>query len=276
MLLDLPSGLSLEARKIKGHELAAMAERAEAAGATELTDVLRGCFLGVIDPGPYPDLKAGAAAPNWMQVLKGDVLVAIFKLRRASIPDGDNYLFHVRCEECGHRYDWEIASLAEDLPVKPLPEESKRVLAQRGRFESQTLSGVTVTHRLMTPSDDKPMKDFLRQIKRKNPGVLERLANLSVTIDGVQGAERDVMKRWNFFKGLDLGELNDLREKFEAIEGGIDLEIRTRCHGVDGCGWEQDLILPLRQTFFSPRKKAPSEKAAETAPPSSSDTSSPG
>lgn len=277
MQLDLPSGLVLEARKIEGHELVALAQRAETSEGSDLTDILKGCFKGIIDPGSYRGLVAGAAQPDWKRVLKGDVFAALFHLRRASVPDGDEYTFAVKCEECARRYEWSVYSLSKDLPVRPLPETSKAALAE-GRFlEAKTLSGVNLMFRLMTPADDEPAKRLMRTLKRKSMCPVEILASRAASIDGIPGAERDINKRWNFFKGLPLDEILDLLEQFDAAECGIDMEIRTRCHGVDGCGWEQDIVLPLRRTFFSPRKKVVEKPApGATEPPSSSDSFSPG
>lgn len=269
MITELPSGLKVELRKLRGQELIDLAERARSNAPQRISQIVAPCSVAVIDPGPYPFVLADKPVP-WGKLLRGDLIAALLALRVASVPDGDVYDFPVRCErdECHARYEWRIQSITNDLPVRRLSDEAKARLASGdARFEAHTLSGVRVTYKLMTEEDDEPIRKLMKLLERKAITMVETLAAQTRSIEGVTEDPNDIRKRQRFFASLDYDELLDLRQKLDEQDCGVDSEIRTTC---TECGWEQDLNLPFGKTFFMPGKPK------KTPLGSSSDLSSPG
>jgi hypothetical protein len=263
-ILETPSGLTAEVRKIRGVELVRLAEQADDEAETSaFGQVLGACWIRTIDPGPYPFVKADSEErPPWPRILKGDVLFAFVYLRRISMPDGNSYDFDVRCEECRKRYGWTI-DLAKDLKVKPLPPESVERIKAGEAFETCMHDGRRIRFALQTTDQEAPMLRLMKQQKRTRTTFVDVLASQTISIEGVNP---DLRARWRFLSELDLDELYGLREAFEAPDCGLDTAIQTRCTKA-ACSWVQDVNLPLGKTFFAPRRKP---KTDEAGTPSSS------
>lgn len=266
-ILQAPSGLTAEVRKIRGVELVKLAEQADdAAPADAFGQVLGACWIRTIDPGPYPFVKGESEErPPWGRILKGDVLFAFVYLRRISMPDGDVYDFDVRCEECRARYGWTL-NLARDLSVKPLPSESAERIRRGDCFETKIRDRV-VRFNLQMTSQEEPMLKLMKQQKRGRSTFVDVLASQTVSIEGVNP---DLRARWRFVSELELDELYALRDAFEEPDCGLDTAIQTRCTK-RACGWVQDVNLPLGRTFFAPRRKPKTEPADEADTPTSSE-----
>lgn len=267
-ILEAPSGLTAEVRKIRGVELVRLAEQADDEAETNaFGQVLGACWVRTIDPGPYPFVKADSEErPPWARILKGDVLFAFVYLRRISMPDGNSYDFDVRCEECRKRYGWTI-DLSKDLTTKALPAESVERIKRGEAFETRMSDGRLVRFALQTTDQEAPMLRLLKQQKRTRTTFVDVLASQTVSIEGVNP---DLRARWRFLSELDLDELYGLRDAFEAPDCGLDTAIQTRCTRPQ-CGWVQDVNLPLGRTFFAPRRKPKADEA--DTPPSSADYS---
>lgn len=270
LLLEAPSGLTAEVRKIRGVELVNLAEQADdAAAADSFGQVLGSCWVRTIDPGPYPFVKGDSdERPPWARILKGDVLFAFVYLRRISMPNGDDYDFDIRCEECRKRYGWSV-NLASDLTVKRLPPESVERIKRAEPFETRTSDGRLIRFMLQTTGQEDPMLRLMKQQKRGRSTFVDTLAAQTISIEGVNP---DLRARWRFISELDLDELYRLREAFEAPDCGLDTAIQTRCTKRD-CSWVQDVNLPLGRNFFAPRRRPKAEPDEAATPTSSADCS---
>lgn len=283
MLIELPSGLKGEVRKIRGSETIELAERATSQGqGNSIGAVLRGCWLQTLDPGPYAHAADGQG-PDWDRVLKGDLLAGLLALRAASVVDGARYDFHVQCTACKVRYGWTVLDLMNDLPVRRLPAESAERLRAGLPFQAtaadpdgpQVLRAVTanaagaaatpgthaLTFDLMLPAQDAVLRALMKSMGRKRATPVESLAAQTRTIDG---EARSPAARQRFFKDLDLGELNRLRDLYDAADCGIDVDILTTCP--EECGWQQETALPFGRTFWRPETRPPlkvADKAEE-------------
>lgn len=276
MLIELPSGLQGEARKIRGAEAIELAERAGQAGGNSLGSILRGCWQRTIDPGPYAHTVVGEQALDWNRVLKGDLLAGLIALRAASIPSvrdvppgepwpGKQYSFYVQCERCQTKYGWTVNDIVHDLPRRELSPESVEQLRAGKPFTATATDDDGHAHELtfdlMLPEQDDVLRVLLKTLNRKRITTVESLAAQTRTVNGKAMAP---VFRQRFFAQLPLGELNRLRDLFDTADCGIDLDFETRCTNPD-CGWEQDVTLPFDKTFWRP-DLAPAKKAPEPSP----------
>lgn len=255
-LLETPSGLTAEIRKIRGIELVHLAEQADDASQSDsFGSIIGPCWIRTINPGPYPFVKGDSEdRPPWDRLLKGDVLSAFIYLRRISLTDGDEYDFDVKCEECRHRYGWTV-NLASDLVFKKLPLESIERIQRGESFSTRTGDGRLVRFGLQTTAQEEPILKLMKQQKRGRATIVDTLAAQTLSIEGVNP---DLRARWRFLSELDLDELYKLRSAFEEPDCGIDTAIQTRCTK-RSCGWIQDVALPLGRTFFAPKRRRKTE-----------------
>ena len=276
MLIELPSGLKGNARKLRGSSAVVLAERATTNGGSALGNVLRGCWVETTDPGPYSHAAAGSAAVDWTKVLKGDLLAGLIDLRVRSIPSlrgvaaddpapGKQYDFYVQCERCKRRYGWSIPDMRE-LTRQALSEESAAKVragdAHAAACTDEEGNSHEITFDLMLPSQDDVLSGFLKPgMGRKRVTPVETLAAQTRTIDG---KPKSPILRQKFFEGLDFGEINRLRDLFDESDCGVNSDIMTTCDKHD-CEWEQETSLPFGKTFWRPEiPKAPVEPTGET------------
>jgi hypothetical protein len=274
MQIPCPSGLVGEFRNIKGHELAKLAEEADDAATPAeggIVTIVRGCWQKLIDPGPYPESYFDAnGAVAWQKVLKGDLQTMLFRLRASSVrtPDaddgpwgkGDLYVFAVRCEACGKRYEWEVH--LSELPMKMLPEASKKVIATGNVSFETRVSDRKFVFTLGTLARDQPLEKLMKSQGRVKGTIIDILAARTLSIEGL-AAQNDIRAKWNAIKDLDNWELQDLQAAYEAVDCGIETTIETRCDKAD-CRWPQEVELPMGKDFFSARK---SRKRSQTTEP---------
>ncbi len=280
MLIELPSGLKGEARKIRGSEAIELAERAGDPKGNSLGSILGGCWLRTVDPGPYDHAAEGRREVDWDRALKGDLLAGLLQLRAASVPStrevkasdpwpGARYEFRVQCERVGCRktYPWVILDVVKDLPVRTLSAASAARVRSGEKFSATAVDADGVEHALtydlMLPEQDPVLRTMLKQLNRKRVTAVESLATQTRTVDG---AAKSPAVRQAFFRDLDLGELNRLRDLYDESDCGVTVEVLTECQEPD-CGWEQVTSLPFGRTFWRPEiPKAPDPKPKETPP----------
>lgn len=249
--LETPSRLAAKVRKIKGAELNALAQESDEATADGgFGTVIGPCWIETVDVGPYPFLRAGDAKPPWSRMLKGDMLYTFIYLRRISMPDGNTYDFDVQCEECQERYPWTLK--LTDLPVKRLSQESFDRLRSQRHFEAKLSDGRRVSFNLQTIAQEDDIAALMKRQKREKATVVDILAAQTVEIEGVN---TDMRAKWRFLADLDMDDLLNLQEQFEAVDCGIDTAIKTRCTN-RRCRWTQDINLPLGKSFFARRRRA--------------------
>lgn len=254
MLLDMPSGLQVEADKIKGKHAIRMAEKARSVVGTPyglLIEVLAACTTSIVSPGPYPWIQEGAASLEWKRTVTADILVGVFQLRAGSFRRGGKYTFRVDCGMCEKPFPWTLDLL--DLPVKKIPEESRKILAADGMHPLKLEDGRLVQFRLPTAQDDEPLRRFLKTLKppRKELSQVERAAISVREIEGLK-PKPDLATRHAFFEELALDDCNDVVAAINKASGGVDTRIYARC---DKCRTPRQVDLPFVGSFFYPQEE---------------------
>lgn len=262
MIINLPSRAVIDARKIAGSELIALAERAEAGGGDVLGPVILSCWQRTIDPGPYANVLGPNGKPT-VPLLLGDILGGLLELRIASVPYGRMYEFYVRCDQCTERFTHRIDLVADIMPkrVLPLPQDSLATLVSGGTFHD-AITDVQgkrheLTYRLQTVADAAPLRELLRSLNRRRPSPVEALAVRIDSIDGVTPVAKeakdgkkptvDFKQIQRFLSKCEIDELDLLQARMDAVDCGIDNTIGARCRE---CNWLQDVDLPFGRTFF--------------------------
>jgi hypothetical protein len=251
--IHFPSGLVADLRKIKGSEMAALAEQADGGGrADPFSTLLSSCWLQTIDPGPYAFVLPGDAKPEMRRLLKGDLLYGFVALRRISLPEGDTYDFDAQCERCRARIPWSVD--LREIPVRVLSKES----VERVRGGRVFLTSVDdddgareVRFNLQFLAQEDEMTRFMKSQKRTKATLLDTLASQIVAIDGVGP---DFRARYRYLNDLSMGALLTLQQAFEEADCGLDTAIDVRCVNSD-CRWEQSIALPFDKRFFALRKR---------------------
>ncbi|NUP12882.1 MAG: hypothetical protein HOW73_43135 [Polyangiaceae bacterium] len=260
MQIECPSGLVVEARKIKAQELEALAEANdsdEPPADGGLLTVINRCVQRVIDAGPYSFVEVGDALPDWKRVIYGDLATMFFKLRIVSVEDP--YEFPVQCKHCRKWADFDVT--LSELPINPLPESSKAKLRSNSPFEARTLDGKLVRFYLKTIRREEPIAKLVRAIERQTGkpsySFLDSWAGQAEFIEPLGERSKNDKARWMWFRQLDLDEVDNLRDQFDAVDGGIDIELRFRCRR-RGCGGVTNHMIPLDGDFFR-RKRKPAD-----------------
>jgi hypothetical protein len=273
--VELPSGMAGDVRKIKGTEIAVLAEQTEGVGGNAdggFTSLLNGCWLRTLDKGPYPHVSTGDAKPNWKLLLKGDVLFGVVELRRISLTDGDTFDFDSKCEECNAKIPWSVK--LSELPVRKLPAASFEAISEGRPFRvdiEKDGAKHAATFRLQTIGQEEPIARLMKQTKRSTATIVDVIC---AQIETVQGVNPDIKARYRFLSELSMGELFDLRAKLDEHDCGIDTLIEIRCQN-KACGWEQEINLPLLgRRFFSPKKRLTKKADDDSEQDDSSSTSS--
>ena len=276
-VVELPSGMSGDIRKIKGTEIAVLAEQTEGVGGSAdggFTALLNGCWQRTLDKGPYPFVAVGDTKPDWKRLLKGDVLFGVVELRRISLSDGDTFDFDAQCEECKAKIPWSVK--LSELTVRKLPRASAEALSEGRPFVVEIAKdGAThkATFNLQTLGQEEPIARLMKQQKRTAATVVDVLCSQIVSIAGVNP---DIKARYRFLSELSMGELFDLRAALDEHDCGIDTAIEIRCQNKN-CLWEQEINLPLLgRRFFSQKKRLTKKAGDDSEQDDSSSTSSEG
>lgn len=276
MIIECPSGFKGEARRIKGHEIQAIADKLaddEDVSEAGLIAVLNGCWATTIDPGPYQYISAGDTAVPWRRVLKGDLIPALLNIRVGSFRGGASYTFLTRCRSCNKPpFKWTVDLRATLLSrTRPLSEAGVRHLrdGEDLRFDLEVMPEmggepevVPITFRLATlDRDDESTKWRRQQVRRKervarDEIIIDQLAN---QITSIGGQRMDIRMRWKWVRNLDAQAIYDLRDAFEAAECGIDTAVTVRCEN-DRCGLQYDIDLPFGPSFLDPSRLGRREK----------------
>ncbi len=270
MLIECPSGLKGEARRIKGREIQAIADKLaddEDVSEAGLISVLNGCWTNTIDPGPYGYVSVGTTQVPWRRILKGDLIPALLNIRVGSFRDGKDYTFVARCSACKKPFRWTIDITKELLArTRPLSKEGLAHLEQGGADlemdlemmpdEGGETNVIPVKYRLANLERDKDATKWKRQQLRrkerrsKEEIIIDQLANQITSVDGKKLNHRD---RWQWVRNLDAQSIYDLRDHFEAAECGIDTSVTVQCER-ETCEYEFDVDLPFGPSFLDPSR----------------------
>jgi phage FluMu protein Com len=272
MRIVCPSGFSGQARKLRGSELQTMADRIEedstiSDGGTTIAPLLSGVWLETTDPGPYSFMTASdTTTPDWLRMVKADVIGALFQVRVGSFRDGHLYTFTTQCPACKKRYDCDIDMQKVILDkANPIPETTLEALKSGAALSAKLVDGRAVKFRLTTMGDDiahaKIRKQLVRRKERANDttNIIDQLAMMIVSVEGL--TQLDPIRAWKWARDLELDDLYSLIDQFDAQSGGYDTMIDARC---PHCKHLQEIDLPLGRSFLDPRKRSDrSEKQME-------------
>ncbi len=210
--------------------------------------ILRSCWIETSDSGVYEELGDDI---KWTKLLVGDRFFALFAIRKATYPE-EKYEFRVHCENrnCQEPIDWELD--LDDLPVKKLPEESRKLYKDGNRFATEFADGTKIFFKLPSGEDEKKAQRFLR-------GDLDTIAALRVRLLGIGTGDNavDISKWQDYLEDQEFADLRDLLEHFDEVDGGIETTIEVVCQD---CAATQEVELPFGRDFFMPRKKKSKKK----------------
>lgn len=247
--IECPSGLVLQIRALKGREAKLLTDKNAIRQGVFLDNILNACTEGVVDPGIYQ-----ASAPNkpfdWGQVLIGDRMFALIKIREATF--GSEYGFKVQCKDglCRERFDYLID--LEQLGTKPLSQEDQEVMRGDGVFTTTLSDGKEVKYKLARGLDEK----LAARSRSTDTAVIEMLSRRIVSIEGVGEVKQSDISSGRVVKGvrtyledLDWSELVKLLRRLDSHDCGVETEISIEC---PKCGGVQETQLPFERNFFLP------------------------
>jgi hypothetical protein len=188
-------------------------------------------------------------------VLQGDRFFAMLKIRAASL--GADYAFAVVCQNatCGHRFEWEVC--LDDLPVKPLSEESRQRFQDGNRFETKLPgTGTRVWFRLAVGADESRMAKHRQAHQDALWSTM--LALRVIEIEGVPESQKR-----RFLEDLDVADAEHLRAAFDEVDCGVETTIEVEC---PECLGVQDVELPFGPSFFLAPKQTSRTEAASSHP----------
>lgn len=284
-LLECPSGLIIEADSLDSSAIIQIAERigANASGQT-LAAFMRAATKRIVDPGPYPTLRAGEVVPNWNSVLWGDLLSAIIQLRIMSFPSHKgNFDFEFSCPGCRKLVPGGIdlaELLADSDHCAPLPDESKEILLSGKMFEFVLpSSGKRVEFDLARADQDEPMRILMQREKRTKETDIEVIAKRLRFVEGLEnktGPIKDLRSIWRWCcksGSLVFDDIDALLSEMARVDVLFDTKILAWCNNHAGnCGRQSRIQLPLDVSFFRPRSGT---KRGKTDSPEVSPSSSP-
>jgi len=216
-----------------------LAESAGKKGALDTFDnLLKACWLGATALGPYPE------GFTWDDVLIGDRFVITVALRIAT--HGAEYGFKVQCtdKDCRERFWWDV-HLENDLPRKAIPRETLDLLSKGLPISTKLRDGRSVDFRILTGKGEREATKSSRFIKDKL--FTASLAARVTAIEGVSPADLVA-----FIDEMDLGDVNDLIQRLDEMDGGIDTALNVQC---SECGNVMEMNLPLGREFWLPSRR---------------------
>lgn len=234
--ITCPSGLAGVVRGLKVSEERILADRKLAKSGLVVDRLLQACWVETTDPGIY---DFGTGAPDWSQVLQGDRLFALLRIRAATY--GPKFDFAFSCEGCGQKNDHRI-DLIEDLPVVTLSDEDRQTYLAGNRFRAQ-VGGHSIVFRLLTGADEQRIQKLTRT-NRDSP-LSTALGFRIVSVDGVDGD----LGRW--VRDLPMADASALIDAFDEHDCGVETDIEVEC---SACEMEQDIKLPFDRGFWMPSK----------------------
>lgn len=264
MLVECPSGLVVEVRKLRGSEADILADRKKAAKGETIDAILIACTTETKDVGPYSMMGAqvGAGPLPWSKILVADRFVTLMAIRVATY--GPEYDFPVKCggdgpnpRGCGHHFHWEI-DLSEDLEVFDLPPASRaKIAADDNRFET-SIDGRRHVFKLQTGEGEKRAG----KIVEENPRAAMTTA-LGTRLLEVDGVEKNGIPA--YLKAMDLDLQLQLMGAMDEADGGVETQIEIEC---EKCQKRTDINLPFEGgDFWLPRSsKKPKSDTSEATP----------
>ena len=128
MEVKTSSGLVAEVKHLTGKDLREIRRNAQTKGFHPMTYALQKCVT-VKSPGVYKQVD------DFGRLYSGDRIWLYYKIREAT--KGTRFDFELRCpvQGCGSLIKWNI--FTDQITVKPLPDEHKKVLNSKNEFTEQ-------------------------------------------------------------------------------------------------------------------------------------------
>ena len=153
--------------------------------------------------------QIAAAVP---ELLIGDRTFLMFALRRVTL--GDEYPFRHRCPSC-EKESLYIVDLSE-MKIQKMVDPMKRV------YEGALSNGTTYRFRLLNGRDEAKLADVVDNERRITQAMVVRLVTLN-----------DRPPIYEAVQSMSSRLRNELRAKFEEVDGGVDTEVEMTCPKCD-------------------------------------------
>ncbi len=219
-------------REITGVEEDMLASKS-VPGGKKITHLIAGCMerIGALaDKSQFPDIARALTV--------GDRVFLMLAVRRVTL--GDQYPFTAKCPECGKSrlYEVDLGGLA----IKKMEDPKKRV------YDTELPSSkLPVRFHVMTGKEEEKLAKTSEQDDQLSLTILAR-----VELIGGKPASVGVLKR------LGMIDRTFLRDQFNEVEGGLDMEVEIAC---GSCGEEFKIDLDIGQPgFFFPSRTQKNSK----------------
>lgn len=212
-------------RQIKGHEEDMLASDKMTAAA-KAESITLNCLQQV---GAVQDRRALAEILQDLPV--GDRMYLLLCVRRTTL--GDKYPYMAKCPtgpECGKEDLFSVD--LDECRVIPMADPKKRV------FDVVLPSGIEARWHVMTGRDESRIAQYNRKQNEVTVSLLGRVELL--------GGKPATLAS---LKDLGMPDRNYLRDCFEEVEGGVDMEVEFQCEKCEHV-WTANLDMTQRGFFF--------------------------
>lgn len=169
--------------------------------------------------------QIAAAVP---ELLLGDRTYLMFAIRRVTL--GDEYPFRHRCPSC-QKESLYIVDLSE-MKIQEMKDPRKRI------YDGVLSNGMTYRFHLLTGRDEAKLAEVNDSERKLTQAMLAKLDMLN---------ERPAS--FDLLQNLSSGVRNELRTKFDEVDGGVDTEMEIVC---PKCEHEFFTELDVGPGFFFP------------------------
>ncbi len=239
IIVDLPSGLSGEIRRLKVRDENLIANRRNLKDGTILTKILNSVWKTTLNPGIY---NFGDKQFDADVILQGDKFELIRQLRIHSYPGEEGYEFFVMCPTCQENFPWTID--LRDLEVIKLPEETKEQLTANG-WLTMTLPdcGKKIKYRLIIGKDESRFAKIIKKNKERLSTI--QLATQILEIEGVDSIA-------TFIDDMSSYDATMFRRESDKNDCGVKTDIGLECPECDSIF---DFEVPFGMGFILPNQK---------------------
>lgn len=251
-VFELPSTLRMEMHGVGLPEENILATGDNRNSDEILDRVFAACWANTADPGPYA-LGAGGAPP-WADIVQCDRFVLMLYLRALSYRDGHIYETDIHHDECDTTFPWEV-DIFKDLPIRALTKDAIERVRTGTPFETK-IGDRMVRYKLPTSRD----LQFQEKLQEQFPDRL-MAATLRARLVEVEGVEKRDLMDWldgnnrtsDKFPGLDGDEVEELRDAYDRVDGGIDTDVMVQCRK-PACRKSFVHTIPFGKGFLAPSR----------------------
>lgn len=243
---SLPSGLCVELREALLVDQDRLAAKSLQRSGMGLLSLLKGCTTRVMDPGPYPFLKAGDKV-DWSRVSQEDVLAGLFHLRKLTY-DETELTFEVVCPDPMCQKKFEHTVELETLPYNEMSARARESISTGRPLEWifkkakmnirwEVITGVQSTKiaMLLMEGQQKGGKDTALQHE-----------TFCAMIKGIEGkALNDIRRTLQF---LPLNDKRAFQAEIDDAQGGYNVVVKIDCVR---CNRTIQEVVSVGSDFFS-------------------------